>query len=197
MENEKKKSKGKEIALSILAYIVLWLISFGILILLIRSPLFSGMEVLMYRGIIMIVISGLTAALLAFGFRKLAKAGWLDVKDYICTFIICCCVNMVFFTLVPVTVERSVSVFMLSYMDSAADNHFTEEEIKEIFVDKYVNEFGAFQKRFSEQIETGTIEDNGDGTYSITDTGRTVAGMFRLISDIYKTDERLVYPMGK
>lgn len=186
---------SKAILLSILVYIVCFIISFGLFVLLMRTPLLKGMEVLMYRGIVMIIISGIAAAALAVAFWKLRKIAWLGVKDIVCVFIICCCVNMVFFILVPVTVERSVSVFMLSYMDQSEDNHFTQDQIGEIFVDKYVNEFGAFEKRFTEQIETGTIVENPDGTYSLTDSGRTIVGMFRFISDMFETDKRLVYPL--
>lgn len=190
---EVKPARG--IIYSILVYIVCFIISFGIFVLLIRTSLLSGMDVLMYRGIVMIIISGIAAAALSLAFWKLKKVSWLGVKDVVCVFIICCCVNMVFFILVPVTVERSVSVFMLSYMEQSSDNHFTQEQIGEIFVDKYVNQFGAFEKRFDEQVETGTIVMNDDGTYSLTDSGRTVVGMFRLISGLFDTDERLVYPL--
>lgn len=190
---EVKPARG--IIYSILVYIVCFIISFGIFVLLIRTSLLSGMDVLMYRGIVMIIISGIVAAALSLAFWKLKKVSWLGVKDVVCVFIICCCVNMVFFILVPVTVERSVSVFMLSYMEQSSDNHFTQEQIGEIFVDKYVNQFGAFEKRFDEQVETGTIVMNDDGTYSLTDSGRTVVGMFRLISGLFDTDERLVYPL--
>lgn len=190
---EVKPARG--IIYSILVYIVCFIISFGIFVLLIRTSLLSGMDVLMYRGIVMIIVSGIAAAALSLAFWKLKKVSWLGVKDVVCVFIICCCVNMVFFILVPVTVERSVSVFMLSYMEQSSDNHFTQEQIGEIFVDKYVNQFGAFEKRFDEQVETGTIVMNDDGTYSLTDSGRTVVGMFRLISGLFDTDERLVYPL--
>ena len=59
--------------------------------------------------------------------------------------------------------------------------------------DKFVD-YGAFDKRFDEQIVTGTLVDNGDGTYSITDSGRRVVSMFRMVADWFNTDQRLVYP---
>ena len=109
-------------------------------------------------------------------------------------FVIFCCVNMVLFTLIPVTVERSVSVFMLSYMDENSDRSFTEDDVQQIFTDKYVKDYGAFEKRFEEQIATGTLKDNGDGTYSITPAGRKIVTMFRTVADWFNTDKRLVYP---
>ena len=109
-------------------------------------------------------------------------------------FVIFCCVNMVIFTLIPVTVERSVSVFMLSYMDENSDQKFTKDDIGEVFTAKYVNDYGAFDKRFDEQLVTGTIVDNGDGTYTITDQGRFIVTMFRGVAKVFNTDQRLVYP---
>ena len=190
---DKKLSPTREIVYTLLLYAVLYVISFGILILLIRLPLLKSMHVLMYRGIVMIVLAGIFASVLLVIFKKWRKAAWLSAKDVVLVFILTCSINMVFFTLVPVTVERSVSVFMLSYMDNYSD-HYTQDQIAEIFVDKYVNEYGAFEKRFDEQLTTGSIEQNADGTYSITDKGRFIVKMFRLISDVFDTDKRLVQP---
>ena len=190
----KKLSQGREIFYTLLVYVALYIISFGLLVLFIRLPILKGMKVLMYRGIVMIVLSGILASGLLVLFKKWRKVSWLSAKDAVLVFILTCSINMVFFTLIPVTVERSVSVFMLSYMDTYPDRTYTEEEVAEIFVDKYVNEYGAFEKRFDEQLTTGSIEQNADGTYSITSKGKFIVKMFRLISGMFDTDERLVYP---
>ncbi|MBR4781302.1 MAG: hypothetical protein IK014_08090 [Lachnospiraceae bacterium] len=189
-----KASATKEIIFTLIIYAVLYIISFLLLVLLIRLPLFKGMHVLMYRGIVMIIIAGILSAGLLVLFKKWRKIKWLSAKDVVLVFILTCSINMVFFTLIPVTVERSVSVFMLSYMDTYSDRTYTQDEVAEIFVDKYVNEYGAFEKRFDEQLTTGTIVQNPDGTYSITDKGRFIVKLFRLISDVFDTDERLVEP---
>lgn len=146
----------------------------------------------MYRGVAFILITGVISAVIMGIARKLW--GFITVRDIILMFCIFCCVNMVFLTLVPVTVERSVSVFMLSYMDENADQTFTEESVGEVFTSKYVEDYGAFEKRFDEQVVTGTIEKNPDGTYSITGRGKFVVKMFRMIAEWFDTDRRLVYP---
>lgn len=193
-ENLNRISSVREIIYTLLTYAVLYIISFGFMVLLIRLPLLKGMHVLMYRGIVMIVIAGILAALLLVLYRKWRKITWLSAKDVVLVFILTCSINMVFFTLIPVTVERSVSVFMLSYMDKYSDRTYTQDEVAEIFIDKYVNEYEAFEKRFDEQLTTGSIEQNADGTYSITDKGRFIVKMFRFISDVFETDKRLVEP---
>lgn len=193
-DHSKKGKARKEILYLFLMYIGLYTVSFLILIVLIRMPLFRSINILMYRGVVMIIIAGIIASLLMALFMKWKKASWLSAKDVIFVFIISCCINMVFFTLFPVTVERSVSVFMLSLMDENSEIAYSEEQITAMFVDKYVDEYGAFEKRFEEQSVTGTIEKNSDGTYSITDKGRFFVKVFRLISDIFDTDKSLVHP---
>lgn len=157
-----------------------------------HTSLFGDMEVLMYRGIAFLLIAGVVSAIIMWIVRMFW--GFVTLRDVIMMFCIFCCVNMVFLTLVPVTVERSVSVFMLSYMQENKDQTFTEESVGEVFTSKYVEDYGAFEKRFEEQVVTGTIVQNEDGTYSITPKGEFVVEAFRTIAEWFDTDRRLVYP---
>ena len=191
-----KVGKGSGTAGNVIAltgiYILIYLVCTALFIGLFHTGLLKNMEVLMYRGVAFIVITGAVAAVIMGVIRKFW--GFITVRDIIMMFVIFCCVNTVIFTLVPVTVERSVSVFMLSYMDENSDQTFTQQSVGEVFTSKYVEEYGAFEKRFNEQVVTGTIEENGDGTYSITDRGRFIVKMFRTIAEWFDTDRRLVYP---
>ena len=173
-------------------YILIYLACTALFIGLFHTGLLKNMEVLMYRGVAFIMITGVVAGVIMAVIRKFW--GFITIRDIIMMFVIFCCVNMVFLTLVPVTVERSVSVFMLSYMDENSDQSFTQESVGEVFTSKYVEDYGAFEKRFDEQVVTGTIEQNPDGTYSITERGRFIVKMFRTIAEWFDTDRRLVYP---
>lgn len=168
--------------------------------LLMHFRLFGGITVLMYRGIAVLLLCCIIMAAALILLKRFAKLK-VDAKDIFIFILSFLCANMVFFTLVPVTVERSVSVFMLSYMDSreqeAAQNPdasavCTKEEIEEVFWDKYVQEFGAFEKRFDEQIVTGTIEKTGDG-YVLTGRGHFMVDFFRFLGDVFDTDRRLLF----
>lgn len=191
-----KSGKGGGTAGSIFVliglYVLIYLVCTALFIGLFHTGLLRNMEVLMYRGVAFIVITGIVAAVIMGVIRKFW--GFITVRDIIMMFVIFCCVNMVFLTLIPVTVERSVSVFMLSYMEENSDQTFTEESVGEVFTSKYVEDYGAFEKRFEEQVVTGTIRQNEDGTYSITESGEFVVKMFRTIADWFDTDRRLVYP---
>lgn len=191
-----KTSKGSGTAGSVFAligvYALIYIVCTALFIALFHTSFLAGMDVLMYRGAAFIIITGVVSAVIMGVIRKFW--GFVTIRDIIMMFVIFCCVNMVFLTLIPVTVERSVSVFMLSYMEENSDQTFTEESVGEVFTTKYVEDYGAFEKRFHEQVETGTIVENPDGTYSITDSGRFVVKMFRTIADWFGTDQRLVYP---
>ena len=173
-------------------YILIYLVCSAMFVALFHTPLLAGMQVLMYRGVAFIIITGIISAVIMGVIRHFWK--FVDIRDIIMMFVIFCCVNMVLFTLIPVTVERSVSVFMLSYMDQNSDETFTQDSVGDVFTSKYVEDYGAFDKRFDEQVVTGTIEENEDGSYSITDEGRFIVSMFRMMSDWFDTDRRLVYP---
>ena len=189
---EKQKVSAGSVIKLILVYIVIYLVCSLMFVGLFHTGLLKSMNVLMYRGIAFIVLTGIIAAIVMGIVRKFWK--FVTIRDIIMMFVIFCCVNTVIFTLVPVTVERSVSVFMLSYMDENSDKTFTQESVGEIFTAKYVNEYGAFEKRFNEQVVTGTIKQNADGTYSITDRGRLIVKGFRLLAEWFDTDRLLVYP---
>lgn len=191
-----KTSKGSGTAGSVFAligvYALIYIVCTALFIALFHTSFLESMDVLMYRGAAFIIITGIVSAVIMGVIRKFW--GFVTIRDIIMMFVIFCCVNMVFLTLIPVTVERSVSVFMLSYMEENSDQTFTEESVGDVFTTKYVEDYGAFEKRFHEQVETGTIVENPDGTYSITDSGRFVVKMFRTIADWFGTDQRLVYP---
>ena len=117
-------------------YILIYFVCSAMFIGLFHTGLLKNMEVLMYRGIAFIVITGVVAAVVMGIIRKFW--GFITVRDIIMMFVIFCCVNTVLFVLVPVTVERSVSVFMLSYMEENSDQTFTQESVGEVFTSKYV-----------------------------------------------------------
>ncbi|MGN0482355.1 MAG: hypothetical protein ACI4HI_02270 [Lachnospiraceae bacterium] len=176
------------------AYVLIYLICTIIFVALFHTQFLKGMSVLMYKGVVFILLTGVLAAILMFVFWKIFRCNFIETKDIILMFCGFCCVNMVLFTLIPVTVERSVSVFMLSYMEENEELTYTEDSVSGIFVEKYVNDYGAFEKRFHEQLVSGNIRKNEDGTYSITENGKRIVQMFRMISKWFNTDQRLVYP---
>lgn len=181
----------KKIGKIIGVYFTIYVLCSVIFIALFHTPILKGMEVLMYRGIVFIIMAGLMSMLGMFLCTKKWKE-LFDIKDVILMFLGFCSVNMVLFTLIPVTVERSVSVFTLSYMEENPQA-YTVEEMEEIFNEKYVQEFQAFDKRFKEQIVSGNVDETEDG-FVLNERGKFTVKFFRTVAAMFGTDERLIYP---
>ena len=118
----------------------------------------------------------------------------ITIRDILLLFCAFCCINVVIFTHLPVTADRSISVFMLGYFAKDENDSYTQEEIEKVFWEKYVIEYDAFDKRFQEQLATGTIEKLPDGTYRITSKGKSIIGIYDTISTWYKIDKKLIDP---
>lgn len=188
------KKKIKIIYRLVLLYAALYLAGTAVFVWLFHTPLLKSLDVFMYRGIVFILISSTLSALLMWACKHFIREPELSIRDIIMLFMICCCVNTVLFTLIPVTVERSISVFMLSYMCENEKVRYTQEEIENIFIKKYVGDYGAFEKRFHEQLVTGNIGDYEDDSYGITKRGKLMVKAFRAVAELFGTDQRLLYP---
>jgi hypothetical protein len=79
-------------------------------------------------------------------------------------------------------------------MSDNSEKDFSEQEIEEFFVSKYVDEYGAFDKRFHEQVYAGTIEETGDGRYRITENGIRLMKIYDTTSKLYMLDDKLIHP---
>ena len=182
----------KTLFYSVLVYGVSVLVASGVFIGLFHTKLFSSITVFFYRGVIFLFIASAVAALVTFGIKSFFTALSLDMKDVFISFVLFFGFTLGWYTLVPVTVERSISVYMLSYMDQNP-KAVTEEDFEKIFFDNYITKYGAFRKRFNEQLLSGNIKKT-EGGYVITNNGRRVVNLFRASASLFNTEKWLVYP---
>ena len=101
--------------------------------------------------------------------------------------------NLVFFTHLPVTAERSISVFLLGYLNEHSQTILTEQKITQAFTDKYLYEDKAVEKRLREQVVSGTVMVNGGG-YKISERGRALMKVYALMADVFRIDKKLIFP---
>jgi len=174
-------------------YIIIFAVSSLIFVLLFSTPLFGAIDVFFYRGIALLLVSGLLAAFISFIMKILWLPRIMTYRDILLIFTIFCCVGMVFFTHVPVTAERSISVFVLGSMADEPGRVFSEQDMENLFIDRYVKDFGAFGKRFHEQIVTGTVKEENNG-YMITDRGKALMKFYDFIANSFHIDKKLIHP---
>ncbi len=171
-----------------------FVIAAALFVLSFRTPVFGGIGVLFYRGIALII---LISILLAGGMLLLKKksrfAALLTYRDVILSVTLFSCIATVFFTLVPVTLERSISIFMLGTMKEHADETFSARQMQDVFIDGYVNRNGAMQKRLDEQVISGNVAPV-DGGYRITPAGMRLVRILEAVARAFNVNMRLLKP---
>lgn len=181
-----------QIIRTLLVYLLSFLFGTVVFIALFQIDFLSScMKVFFYKGLAYLAIASLLAVASSFFFAK-AVAVAADFKDYLVVFSLFSGITLGWFILIPVTTERSISVYMLSYIDSL-DKPIGKEEFERIFFDDYIVRHGSFTKRFAEQLETGSIEQEGE-KYRMTERGHQIVKMFRTASSLFNTEDWIVNP---
>ena len=165
-------------AVTLLGATVVWVVLF-------HTPLLSG-SVFFYRGLVLLALVGFVAATVLFLLRQTVLRGLLGIRDILLVLSLLLSVNVVFFTHLPVTADRSISVFMLAWMNRA-DNPLTADEIEQGIVQEYVIDRKAIAKRLEEQLVTGTVVPSGEG-YVLSDEGRSLVALYELIARLFNID---------
>ena len=102
-----------------------------------------------------------------------------------------------FFSIGIVTIDRAYTVYYLSYMTDNAENSYSKQELQQQFIDGYLVKADETQKRISEQLSIGNIEQiNSSGKYRITEKGKRLIKFFRTLEFIFPCpDKNSIYPL--
>lgn len=148
-------------------------------LLLFHTGLFRGMA-FFYRGIIFISISTI---LLYISLVRIKRHTFLQQSSVTAIVIAFFCIHVVIFTLVPVTLDRSVSVFLLQRMQANGSVH-TKKQLEDVLIDGYILKSDAVGKRIIEQEQTGSIRPDGDG-WRMTPRGEWIVNMYRFVGALF------------
>jgi hypothetical protein len=97
--------------------------------------------------------------------------------------------TLAFFVIVPVTLDRSISTFLLSRMEGEG---FSEPQLRQAFEREYVERNAAIARRLAEQLASGTIRPDDGGRFSLTDRGTAFLTAARMITRLYGVPPRYV-----
>lgn len=159
--------------------------------LLMRLATLLGPGVLFYRGLAALAVAAAALFVVsALVLPKLARALPLRSDDSIGGAIVAACVLGAAFVLGPVTVDRSISVFMLSQFEQAG-KPLTVDEIREKFVQTYVVDWNQMERRVKEQQVSGNLEPAAGG-WTLTPQGRRFMEVARWMSWLVDADPRFV-----
>jgi hypothetical protein len=152
-----------------------------------------AMSVLFYRGLILAVLAAiLTGALLGAAISRLRHPE-LRPRDAVAAAIVSFSLNVAFLVVVPVTVDRSISVFILGRLAGESGRVHSADEIRRMFVDGYVIENRQIERRLEEQLLSGNLERAGDG-FRISAQGLGFIQLARASAWLFDADPRFVAP---
>jgi len=177
-----------------LIYIACMILSTACFIGLFHVSFLKFTDTFFYNGCLNLFLASALCALLMFIAKRL-NSDLIRLSDIVCSLFMFSSITLGWFILIPVTVDRSVTVYTLSYMDEIYPKSITTDDIEKVFYRQYIVDFGAFDKRFREQLDTGSVEYVAeDNSYRLTEKGRKLVRQFRFFADLFGTQKRLVYP---
>lgn len=159
--------------------------------LLFRADLLSGLTILFYRGLVLLMLAfglGLCAMAALAGLLR----GWgVRRRDALGACVLSLSLNLSFLVIFPVTVDRSISVFLLGRMAAHPGETFTADRARAEFEAVYLGRLRQIERRMAEQTASGTVAPAGAG-YVITPQGLAFIRLSRLVAWAFRTDTRLV-----
>lgn len=171
-----------------LGIILFWfLLSFNVL---------ANFKILFYRGLLIIGIVCVVQIflLLIYLFSLVDKNKWGGAPHAISIAMICLSINLSFFIVVPVSLDRSVSVFLLGYMHEKG-TPVTKLQLEKAFNDIYVMRYEAIDRRIEEQLASGNLVEASPGFYKLTDTGIGFINFSRFTANTFNIDKKFVEPI--
>jgi hypothetical protein len=161
------------------------------------ANVFSSDEVLFFRGLKLVALAAVLQFLLTLPLRRLLNrwsgAEPISIHHQIAAISLAIGLNMTFLIVVPVTLDRSVSVFVLGVMNEQPTESFTADRLETVFDTVYVRKYGAMDRRIREQLRSGNIAPSGDG-YRITAAGRAFIAFSGFVAKVFHLDPRFIAP---
>lgn len=183
--------------MSIFKYILFYVLSFILLTIIflgsVNLDLFNFISVFYYRMIFILLLSTIIGLTIMLVCKKYLK---VTLKDQLLSLVLFFTFHFTFISVVVVSLDRSVSVLMLSEMADFKDQVFTKEELDQFYLDVYYKKYDPINRRLLEQISSGNIE-KVDSGYRITANGIRTVEIFRFISKLYPVSDKFIYPNHK
>jgi hypothetical protein len=166
----------------------LTLLGFGIYLLLFWAGVGASVTILFYRGVVLAIAAALLVCLVGIFTGRRSKDNLLPVAAAATTLSF----NICFLVLLPVTVDRSVSVYLLSTIERQQDEGTDPSALQRAFIDGYVVKMGAVQRRIDEQRKSGNLTVSRDGKVRLTNQGEEFMRLSRLVARLFGTDPRFL-----
>jgi hypothetical protein len=165
---------------------VLTVLGFGLFVLLFWAGVGASVTILFYRGVVLALVAAIVTGGAAFWLTRGSGEASLPVAAAALSLSF----NICFLVLLPVTVDRSVTVYLLSTIERQQDAGIAPPKLERAFVEGYVVKMGAVDRRIDEQRRSGNITVGSDGKVRLTKQGERFMAVSRLVARLFGTDPR-------
>ena len=183
--------------MSIIKDLLFYVFSFIVLtilfLLLVNVNNFSFITVFYYRMTFILLLSVVIGLAMMLIYRKFFKVSF---KDLLLSLTLFFSFHFIFISVAVVSLDRSVSVLILSEMADFKEKIFTKNDLDQFYLDVYYKKYDPINRRLLEQISSGNIEKIDEG-YRITSNGIKTVNIFRMTSKIYPVSDKFIYPNKK
>lgn len=147
----------------------------------------SSITILFYRGLVLAAVAALLTGVAAAWMGRRLRDPSLAISAAAVSFSL----NTCFLVLLPVTVDRSVTVYLLSTIEQR-NGGIAAPALEQAFVGGYVRDMHAIDRRIDEQRRSGNIAVGKDGKVTLTPQGRRFMAFSRSVARLFGTDPRFV-----
>lgn len=152
-----------------------------------------SLSVLMYRGLALAFIAAVMHIVVcALATSRLGQGGseQSEISRLVAGAALAFAVNTTFLVVFPVTIDRSVTVYLLGQIAQSSVG-LTEAEMRDKLIRQYVEEYGAVQRRMQEQLKSGNVISEG-GTYRLSPQGDNLIKFSKYVASIFGADPKYI-----
>jgi hypothetical protein len=168
-------------------------IGFAVLVALFRFGVLAQVNILFYRGLALIALAFVATFAAVFTLARRGPIVGVRGRDAFSAAVLSLAFNLCFLVIFPVTIDRSISVFVLGQMAAHSDRAYSTDQMAKVFSDVYVGEDQQIDRRMREQLLSGNVERVGDG-YRISAHGKAFIQTSKVIAWMFDGDTRFVSP---
>jgi cation transport ATPase len=169
----------------VVVYTVTFILFTAIFLLMFHVPVLQFQKIFFYKGLMFLAITTLICFI---GIIFYAKKTSASIESLIAAMMISMAINLSIFIVFPVTVERSVTIFLLSTLEDANSNKsckgLTHKQMEKALIDTFIVKNDAVSKRIKEQSVIKTVEKNGR-CLRLTNKGMQFLNFSRVLSSLY------------
>lgn len=157
---------------------------FILFVIVLNTSLINAQAVLFYRGMQALLFT--SVLFIALG-TSLAYRKFSFIESYFSALAVAISFSLTIFVLIPVTADRSISVFLLHSLQQNQNSckiGVTKNDLEKEFVTKYVYDNRAISRRLNEQLASQSIIKTGQ-CFKLSNKGKRLVKLFDASSRIF------------